>query len=346
MLFEDDDARMIAESAAAVVPPAGDLSRIRGLRHQAPGFSAQIFRKMTGLGWFGILVPEAAGGAGLGLVETCALLHVLGRGLVPEPVLGAILAQTLLAEALPPGGDDRIVVLAWQDRIGSLDWTCGCDGGRLNGRKAHVVGAGGADAFAVLTERGVALVDRASEGLTVTLVPLQDGGFAGDLVLRDVVADFHAVANAQALLDMAMVAHSAYLLGMAERGVELTLQHLRTRRQFDRPIGSFQALQHRVVDLKVQTELLRAAVVATARRLDAGLSGPRRIAAVSRVKARAAEVSMHMAREIVQLHGAMGYTDEADAGLFVRKAMTEANRFGSAALHRGRYLAARNEAAA
>jgi alkylation response protein AidB-like acyl-CoA dehydrogenase len=124
-----------------------------------------------------------------------------------------------------------------------------------------------------------------------------------------------------------------------ERSFAMTLDYLRTRQQFGRPIGSFQALQHRAVDLRIQIALTRASVEAAAATLDAGCTATQRQAAVSRAKARAAEAAMLVTRAAVQLHGAIGYTDEYDVGLFTRKAMVLANAFGSAALHRRRFLA-------
>jgi alkylation response protein AidB-like acyl-CoA dehydrogenase len=124
-----------------------------------------------------------------------------------------------------------------------------------------------------------------------------------------------------------------------ERAFSMTLDYLRTRQQFGRPIGSFQGLQHRAVDLKIQVALTRASVESAAATLDslpADAVAPRQ-AAVSRAKARAAQAALLVARQAVQLHGAIGYTDEYDVGLFLRKAMVTANQFGSAALHRRRF---------
>jgi alkylation response protein AidB-like acyl-CoA dehydrogenase len=137
--------------------------------------------------------------------------------------------------------------------------------------------------------------------------------------------------------DEATLATAAYLLGVMSRAFEITLDYLRVRKQFDKPIGSFQALQHRATDLKIQIELTRASVTAAARILDNGPAGGRASAAVSQAKHRASEAVMLVTRESIQLHGAIGYTDESDIGLFIRKAMTLANSFGSARAHRARY---------
>jgi alkylation response protein AidB-like acyl-CoA dehydrogenase len=133
---------------------------------------------------------------------------------------------------------------------------------------------------------------------------------------------------------------SAELLGVMNRALEMTLDYIKTRVQFNRPIGSFQVLQHRAADLKIQLELARAAVSHAAGVCDADAPGPQRAAAASLAKARAADAAMLITRQAIQLHGGIGYTDEADIGLFLRRAMVLAASFGTATAHRRRYAAA------
>ena len=209
--------------------------------------------------------------------------------------------------------------------------------GRLDGCKIHVAGATGADCFAVLSAAGVAIVERDAFGLSIDPVQMQDGTEFATLTFAGREADFQPCPDVALLLDEAILAQSAYLLGVAERAFELTLDYLRVRTQFGQAIGSFQALQHRATDIKIELELTRAAVLAAARRMDTGIEPTQRAASVSRAKARAAQLAMLVAREAIQMHGAIGFTDEADIGLFARKAMTEAGHFGSARVHRARY---------
>ena len=124
-----------------------------------------------------------------------------------------------------------------------------------------------------------------------------------------------------------------------ERAFAMTLSYLKTRQQFGKPIGSFQALAHRAADLKIEVALTRASVEAAAATLDTSAAAAVRQAAVSRAKARASDAAMRVARQAIQMHGGIGYTDEYDVGLYLRKAMVLANLFGSAALHRARYAA-------
>ena len=323
-----ENARMIVESARAIVPPDGALDRVRKLRFEGPGYDRAVMREAGALGLFLMRVGEEVGGLGLGMRETCELARVLGRGLLPEPVLPAIMAGALLQENMPAEATTGAtgIAWAWQDAVGSLGWRGGAEGGRAKGIKQAVQGAADADLFVVVTGDGLALLPH--EAVTVEAVDTIDGGkFCA--IRFDTKATFLPCPAAQFVIEDATLAHSAYLLGLSERMLEITLDYLRIRKQFDRPIGSFQSLQHRATEMKVSLELARAALFATARRFDTGAGPLARARGAARVKLRAAELAMHVSREAIQMHGAMGITDEADIGLFVRKAMAEANLFGA-----------------
>ena len=334
--------RMIRDSAAGIAPRTGDLRRIRGLRFIEPGFDRDVWRQMCEMGWPGLLVSEDHGGSGLGVREFCALTEELGASLVPEPLIPAVFAAMLL-----PGdhlaavlSGERIVLPAWQEKPHSIDLvgSCALAGGKLNGRKMFVSMAAGADAFLVTVAGGLALVKRDAPGVHMVSTRAQDGGNFATVTFDGVPAE--AVAgDASEALEIAALATSAYLLGAMDRVFGITLEYLKTREQFGKKIGSFQALQHRSADLKIQLELTRATVSAAARTMDASNDTRVRRAAVSRAKARASEAASVMTRGCIQLHGGIGYTDAADPGLFLRKMMVLAPMFGSAALHRARYQA-------
>ncbi|WP_372622149.1 acyl-CoA dehydrogenase family protein [Falsiroseomonas sp.] len=343
--------RMIRDSAAAVAPPGGDLRRIRALRFTPLGHDPAVWRQMGELGWIGLRLPEERGGAGLGMAECCALTEELGRGLVPEPLVEGMLSAALLAAA----GEEEVLgrllsgralpLTAWQEAPDSLDAPGTPDRPRL-----FVPMARGADALLPPVREGDRLALHALPAVqdALAIQPMQDGSHVATLRpampgARRLSADIGPALDRA--LDEAALATAAYLLGLMEQAFAITLGYLRTRRQFGRPIGSFQALQHRAVDLKIQLSLTRASVEAAAATLDAlppGADAPRR-AAVSRAKARAAEASMLVTRQAVQMHGAIGYTDEYDVGLFLRRAMVLANRYGSATLHRRRFVASQPE---
>jgi alkylation response protein AidB-like acyl-CoA dehydrogenase len=339
----DDGVRMIRDSAAGIAPRTGDFRRVRGLRFTEPGFDRAVFREMCQMGWLGLMIPEAAGGSGLGAREFCALAEELGASLIPEPLIGAALAARLLPESHLADvlTGDRIILPAWQEAPHSLDVAAGgttVANGKVIGKKQFVAMAAGADAFLVTIKGGLALVERDAPGFHLELTQTQDGGHFGTLTLVDVPAEVFT-GDAAAALDVAALATSAYLLGCMDRVFGVTLDYLRTREQFGRKIGSFQALQHRSADLKIHLSLTRAVVEAAASTYDTASDPAVRKAAVSRAKARASDAASAVTRGCIQLHGGIGYTDAADPGLFLRKMMVLAPSYGSAALHRARFRA-------
>ncbi|MHB1122601.1 MAG: acyl-CoA dehydrogenase family protein [Ramlibacter sp.] len=335
--------RLVRDSAASVVPRDKGPQRARALRCTQPGFDRDLWRAMCELGWPGLRVPEARGGTGLGVAALCAVAEELGGSLAPEPfIAAAAAAQHLVGERLASLlRGDTIVVPAWIERPHALDpvGQTSLRGGKLTGNKCLVAGALGAQAFLVPTREGLALVDRDMPGVTVTAVPLHDGSFVANVVFSGAAAEVLA-GDFEATLEECAVANAAYLLGAMETAFETTTAYLTVRKQFGKPIGSFQVLQHRAVDMKVQVELTRAVINEAAAALDEhrGSPGDRR-ALVSRAKMRAADAAMHIAKEAIQFHGAMGMTDECDIGLYARKIFAVHNDWGSVVAHRQRFAA-------
>lgn len=349
--LEEDRAesiRMIRESAAAVAPPGGDARRIRALRFSDPGYDRKTFAEIGELGWIGLHIAEEFGGAGLGMSEFCALAEELGAGLVPEPLVPAALSARLLAAA---GATDRLAALlsgkslvltAWQEKAGGLEVA-----GNEGAPRHFLPMAGGADGFLVPVVQGgkVALFWQDAAGADLKLEKTQDGGFFGTLrpsggtKIADDIGDVLAEA-----LDEAALATAASLLGIMDRAFAITLDYLKTRQQFGKPIGSFQVLQHRAADLKIQIALSRASIADAAAKLDTpGTPLWQRRSVVSRAKARAGDAALLVTRQAIQLHGGIGYTDEADIGLYLRKAMVLMNQYGSVSTHRKRFAAEARE---
>jgi len=337
--------RMIRDSAAAVAPRDGNTKRIRALRFTDPGFDRAVFRQMGELGWIGLAVPEEAGGSGLGMSEAVALAEEVVGGLAPEPLIPAMLSARLLAaaedgalrQALLAG--QKVVLTAWQEGADRLDAPGTADAPRL-----FIPMAGGADVFLLPVREAERIALFALDARDADLVREKtvDGGHVG--TLRPALSRAERVADdVRALLDLALdeaaLMTAAAMLGLMERAFAMTLGYLKTRQQFGRVIGSFQALQHRAADMKIHLALTRAAVEAAAATLDAGAQGAARRAAVSKAKHRAAESGMLVLRQCIQLHGGIGYTDEYDVGLYLRRGMVIVNQFGGAALHRRRFMA-------
>jgi alkylation response protein AidB-like acyl-CoA dehydrogenase len=359
--------KLLADSVADFVERGTDLARVRRLRGTSAEHDRAVWKQMAELGWLGILVPERYDGLGLGLAEAAIVAKGLARSLAPEPLTAAaVLAATALAasenETLKAEQLQRLAAgeglpaLAWQEQAGALDplvveaSATPFEGGyKLNGVKRFIAGAAQADAFLVSAQarNGIVLlwVPRDSAGVQVALEPLADGRSFGTLELADALAPKGCVlaagpAAAEALaraFDHGAVVAGAELLGVGERALEITLDYLRTRVQFGKPIGAFQALQHRAVDLHIHKELASAVLEEGLAALDAGPDARERAAIASRVKARCADAALRITREAIQLHGAIGFTDEYDAGLYLKRALTLAAWLGHATWHRRRY---------
>src|SRR5688572_17171921 len=359
--------RLLADSVADFGARGTDIARVRRLRGSRAEYDRAVWSKMGELGWLGILVPERHGGLGLGLTEMAIVAKGLARTLAPEPLAAAaVLAASALAAGeneelkrreLPRlAAGDMLPALAWQETAGMLDPAAvSCvatpfEGGyKLSGTKRFVAGSAQADAWLVSARAGADLVllwvPRETAGARLELETLADGRAFGTLDLEDalapsahVVARGKAAAEALALaFDHANAIAAAELSGVLERALEMTLEYLKTRVQFGRPIGSFQALQHRAVDLHIHKEVAGAVLEESLAALDRRPDATARAAAASRVKARCADAALKVARETIQLHGGIGFTDDYDAGLYLKRAMTLAAWLGGATWHRRRY---------
>ncbi len=330
----DETARLIADSARFLDTPE-QIERARALRWNDVGFDHDFWRTAADQGWLGLRVAESRGGVGLGVRELCALCEMLGRGLAPEPLAEAItiaplLDDTTLADVI---AGRSIVLPAWQeassDRLVVVD---GC----LSGTKRFVRMAAGANRYLVSGADGLFLVDASDPNLNLDISDLHDGGHLGTLHFDRVLAR-PLPGTLDCVIEELTVATAAYLLGAMSRAFDVTLDYLRTRRQFDRPIGSFQALQHRAADLYIQIELARASIGHAAELLDDAAGQAVRARAVARAKARASDAALLVTKQGIQLHGGIGFTDEANIGLFLRKALATANMYGSSHDHRVRY---------
>jgi len=371
-----EHAQLLRESVDDFVARGTDIARVRALRRSPAEYDRAVWQRMAELGWVGIRVPEVYGGAGLSLADAAIIAEGVGRALMPEPfTAAAVLACDALAcspnevlkqKLLPAfARGELMLALAWQERSGRLD-TAQIDttavpfegGYRLNGTKRYMCGAAGADVFVVAAKSDAGLVlacvDRSTPGVTLDLEPVADGRHFGTLRLEDAVAARERIAATgqsagmalEAALDHATAIAGAELYGVMSRALDMSVEYMKTRVQFGRPIGSFQALQHRAVDLYLQQQLASAVLEDGLRELDDAPAPEARSAIASRIKARCSEAGLRIAREAIQIHGAIGFTDEYDAGLYLKRALVLAAWLGNAAQHRRRYaqLTLRSEA--
>lgn len=224
------------------------------------------------------------------------------------------------------------------------------NGGTISGVKRFIPAAGGADGFVVSAQGSDGLVlywvDGKVKGITVDFNQRVDGGFYGTLTLdkvpvgaeSQVASPAVAVVAIARALDEARLAASAELVGVMSRALDISLDYIRQRVQFGKPIGSFQALQHRSVDLYIQQELSRSTIVQGARIFDETQDALRRAIAVSQAKARCSDAGLRVTRECIQLHGGIGFTDECHIGLYLKRAMTLASWLGNGPALRRRYM--------
>ena len=299
----------------------------------------------------------------------CAIATEVGRSLLPEPFLDAGVHPVALLARLPRGGlrdqllggiqSGAIVAgLAWQESAGELEVDNGLasvtaqgDAFRLSGQKRFVRPGAGADGWIVSAtendERVLVWIEASSPGVSVVDDFGIDGSVTATLTFDVAPAQLLARGDAaqsalQAANELARIAQGAELAGIARRALELTRDYMTTRVQFGKPIGSFQALQHRLVDGLIQVELADACL----REALATLNESTLPSVASRVKARCAYAATEMTRMAIQLHGAIGTTNEYDIGLYFKRAMTLASRWGNAAAHRRRHALLAQSAAA
>ncbi len=348
---------LLRDSAAKFIEAAGPKVA-RGFRGQDLSFAPSRLRQARELGWLGMLVPGSAGGLSLGLTELALVLEQAGRGLVCEPIgLAAVSAAALGQGRTPHSMLERVmtgaalVVPALQENSYGDDpvaprtqATGNNDAVRLTGQKMFVC-ADGADGFLVSAsasgQPALYYVARNAPGCTLSMTQTVEGRKLATLSLADTPADLippHSPSRnaVDGLANLTLMALSAEMLGVMEKAQEMTLDYLRIRKQFGKLIGSFQALQHQAVNLYVRTETTRSLVYQVAANNDPYRIDP---ALAVAVKAKASEDALFVTQACIQLHGAIGFTDEHDIGLYLKRAMLLSSLLGNAAAQRRRYVA-------
>ncbi len=338
--------RLIAECAA---PRPGERAGA------ARPFVPAVWTKIAEAGWLAILVPESAGGLGLGIVDLCLVVEAAGQAPLVEPIgLAAVAAGALAASESGPDRDRLLdasvsgatIVVPVFDEGGSLALTGAARPGGAVALSGTVAGVGGADqaaGFLVAAESAdgpaLAWVERAAAGLDCSVVATVDAGAVATLGFADTPARVLAGPNRAAAIlaqayDRLLLAASAELLGAMERAHALALDYTKTRQQFDRPIASFQALQHRAVTDYTEIELTRSLLYQVCTLADEGRLAP---GLASAVKARASAAALAVTKSAIQLHGAIGYTSELGVGRYLKRALALGSQHGNDAWHRRRY---------
>lgn len=357
---------LLRKEARRLLTERCTLADIRRLAEDARGYDAALWKELGALGWMGLALPEAHGGAGLGYVPLVLLLDEMGRRLLPSPYLASLFA----AFAVEAGGSEAqqarwLPALASGERSGALALTetgGGFEAGSvhataepseggfvLRGQKSHVLSAqdagflvapfrepsGAVSLFAVeLPAKGVVVEPETGVDPTRRCARV---AFDGVRVSKDARLEGGERALRATHL-RATVALAAEMVGAADAALEMTRQYAVDRKQFGRQIGFFQAVKHPIVDVMIGVELARNHVLGAAAALDHAGPAEAEIA-VRMAKALASDVFATAVRKGVQLHGGYGFTIDCDMHFYFKRALYSRATLGDAAHHR-RHLAA------
>lgn len=372
MNFEHtEDRRMLADSLNRFIAEQYAFETRDRIAKSAQGFSTEIWQQFAELGVIGALFSEADGGFGGGGFDVAVVFEALGRGLVVEPLLGAVMAgeaisvagndtqKGLLAEIV---GGTTIATLAHDEpethyelsRVQTRAERSG-DGWVLKGAKAVVQQGEQANLFVVSARTSGAVDDDAgislflvpakTSGLTVRGCPAIDGGRVAELSFDNVKLGADALlgtegqghATLERAIGRGVLALCAEALGAMEAAKTATLEYLRTRKQFGTLIGSFQALQHRMADLLLEIEQARSAVINAAAAIDADRVTRER--ALSAAKVSIGRIGTLVAEESIQMHGGIGMTWELPLAHYAKRLVMIDHQLGDEDHHLQRYIA-------
>jgi alkylation response protein AidB-like acyl-CoA dehydrogenase len=361
---DDGELLRLLRDAAATFAKRGGIERSRALRTTRPGMDAAVWSQMAEQGWLGIIIPEEFGGQALGFDAMAVVVEELARTLTPEPVV----ASSVLSASLLMASDNNALKRTLLAKMVIGESIVGAAiSGRFSGQIGVTAKAAGADAvlngvahnvYPAISASDFIVAANGADGLALYHLPANaaglsikdalraDGTFSGTLTLKDVKMGAAGLVakgeKAEAALrrasDAATVMTCAEFYGNMQQALEITLGYMRTRVQFGKPIGSYQALQHRSVDLWIQKELSMVALADAVRALDSPNASADQVSmAASRAKSRLGDAAHMIGRETIKLHGAIGFTDEYDVGLYLRRTMTLNAWLGNPSEHRRRY---------
>ena len=365
-----EEQEMLRESARKFLESECSTSFVRRMVEHDTGHSSDLWKKLAEMGWLGLLIPEKFGGMGGNLLDAIVILEEMGKALLPGPYFATVLlgAEAVSAggtaaqrkELLPRiARGDAVMTLAFVEADGRYDPAgIRLEAKRrrgefvLRGEKLFVFDAGVADWIVVAArtraaknepERGITLflVERNAPGLSVTPLRTIDPtrrpahlsfdqvSLPARQVLGRVDEGWPTLLHA---LRVATAGLCVETVGVAQRALDLTVQYALERKQFGRPIGGFQAVKHRCVDMMVAVENARSLAYYAAW----AVAGRHREAtkALAMAKAYASETGKNVTGDAIQLHGGIGFTWEHDIHLYYRRALANEATFGSAPLHR------------
>ena len=344
-----DDQEQLRDAVRKWVDKGYSFDRYRATV-KAGGFARAAYTEMAELGLSGLYVPEEHGGMGMGPVEGMVVMEELGRGMVLEPLKQSLIAGAVLAGYAPDAlksqwlpkvaGGEALIVLAYQERaaryrldICETRATQSASGWELTGSKSVVPAGDQADAFMVPAsvdgKTALFLVSRSGSGVSTRGYGTQDGSRAAELSLQSASAALITLDGLTALehaVDVGIAATCAEAVGVMDKTMAITAEYLNTRKQFGVFISSFQALRHRMADMKMQLELGRSMSYYAALKLNAPTAERR--AAMARAKYQLGTSMRYVGQQAVQVHGGIGVTDEYIVSHYFKKLTQMEMTFG------------------
>jgi alkylation response protein AidB-like acyl-CoA dehydrogenase len=342
--------QMLKDNARKFFAGECPMDEVRRLMETDTAYDAALWTKMTEQGYTGIIFPEEYGGVGLGKVELILLMEEAGRALLPGPFFSTVaLAGAVIDTVATPeqkkkylapicSGEARSTV-AFLEASASWDPTdarIAVAKGRLTGEKLFVPDAAVANSIIVVARAGVFAVDARAPGISIK--PMEGMDLTRKLYsLRFNNTPAERLGNAAGLargLDVATAALVAEMVGGMQRTLDKTVEYAKMRKQFGKPIGSFQAVQHQCADMYLETESARSAAYYAAWALEE--NAPDAAVAVSIAKMYASDACRAVGNRGIQIHGGMGFTWESDLHLYHRRAKASETALGDATFHRER----------
>ncbi len=352
-----DEQRALQDAVRSYLRDRFGPTQVRAVYEDAAGDGdpSELWKAVGEQGWLAVLVPEEHDGIGLGLLDASVIARAFGAGTVPGPWLGTVLT----AEAVRLAGSAE-QQKAWLPRLAAgevkgavalhrpgsspvpANAPATSQGGKLSGQLPLVEYAGTADVLVVAAPDGLYLVDPSSAGVTMTRCEALDRTTRSYTVDLDGATGERLESSSaevlQDLIDRAAVLVANDLVGIARKALTETVEYDKTRVQFGKPVGSFQAIKHDLADLHVMITMAEHAATYAAFAIDADL--PDKSIAVSIAKSKAADTARKATSDMIQYHGGIGYTWEHDAHFYFKRAKRLEYAYGDAAQHRERIAAA------
>jgi len=346
----NESQEFLKESARKFFAGECSMAEVRRLLETDTSFDRDLWAKLVEQGYTGIIFPEEFGGVGLGTLELIVLMEEAGRALLPGPLFSTVaLAGSVLLDVasteqkkkyLTPicRGEARATV-AIPEAAGSWDPTdiqMAAVNGKLNGEKLFVPDAVIADWILVVARNGVFLVESRAPGVRVEpMLGMDQTRKIYSVQFQDAPGEkLSETSGLSRALDVATAALAAEMVGGMQRTLDLTVEYAKTRKQFGKPIGMFQAVQHQCADMYLETESARSAAYYAAWALQENT--PDAASAASIAKMYASDASRTVGNRGIQVHGGMGFTWENDIHLYYRRAKASETALGDATFHRER----------